>query len=81
MHKDHPTHVLTDIDGDAQEHQHQNGCLSTTRNGIAITIAIDASSNEDVDAATSQQDVADILRNHLEALPFGVTIIVGPDEQ
>ena len=72
MHKDHPTHVLTDIDGDAQEHQHQNGCLSTTRNGIAITIAIDASSN---------QDVADILRNHLEALPFDVTIIVGPDEQ
>lgn len=74
------TRIHTDVDGDTQMQDHQNGCLSTTRNGIAVTIAVDAASDPDVDAATSQQQVADLLRTHLEGLPFTVTVFVGADE-
>lgn len=72
--------ITADVPAMEQMTNHANGCLSSTRTGFAVTVAIDAASNKEVDGAICQDEIAKILRRDLGGLPYDTLILIGPDE-
>lgn len=72
--------ITADVPVMKQMVNHANGCLSSTRTGFAVTVAIDAASNKEIDNATCQNEIAKILRRDLGDLPYDTLAFIGPDE-
>lgn len=72
--------IKTGVDASEQESDYANGCLSVTPSGHAITVCLDAASNERVRAAATQAEAASVLSEILDSLPFDITIVVGDND-
>lgn len=72
--------IIADVPAMEQMANYANGCLSSTRTGFAVTVAIDAASNKEVDGAICQDEIAEILRRDLGGLPYDTLILIGFDE-
>lgn len=74
-----PITTITGVSGDEQMCSYQNGTLSVTRAGFAVTLELALSQDAILDAATTEDEVAERAQQLLEGTGLNATVYIGQD--
>lgn len=74
------THNLNiTTDEDSADLQNENACLSVNRHAVAVSVALDATSNSLPAEATTVEEARWLLTQALSELPFAISVDIGID--